>query len=181
MKAVIVLFLFLRCYASTESVEDYYWRDFKGLVPSDAIPSDSQSEDTVYIGQFSVVAEYNVDVANLHTLVATLYKGKHRAIAAYNGRTVYSNETSNLKILCAGSTYRYSWKSQNSLFSPNCRFVIGGYEDNVPLYVGRGVKGKEKLVGKVYSDSSFHDAKLTVPYQGGEEKFDSYEILTYCV
>ncbi|KAF5277187.1 hypothetical protein FQR65_LT03893 [Abscondita terminalis] len=181
MKVFLAVFLVHWFYGTTESIEDYYWRDFKGLVPSDAIPCVLDSDETSYIGQFSVVAEYNKDVADIHTLVATLYTGNRRAVAAYNGRTVYSSDHSNLKILCSSNArYRYSWKSIKSVFSPNCRFVIAGYEDNVPMYVGRAVRGKDKVLGKVYSDTSFHDAKLSVPHQGGEEKYDAYELLTYC-
>ncbi|KAF5293552.1 hypothetical protein FQA39_LY03037 [Lamprigera yunnana] len=186
MKVFIVLLVFLKCYDATHSVEDYYWRDFKGLVPNDAIPNDGTSspsyitEDTGYIGQFSVVAEYNQDVADIHTVVATISRGKKRSIAAYNGRTVYSNETSNVKVLCSGSTSRYYWKPRTALFSSNCRFVIGGYEDNIPLYIGKATKGKQVLVGKVFSDTSFHDSKLIAPYQGGEEKFENYQLLTFC-
>ncbi|KAF5293553.1 hypothetical protein FQA39_LY03038 [Lamprigera yunnana] len=186
MKVFVLLLLFFRCYESTDSVEDYYWRDYKGLVPQDAIPNDGSTsydritDETTYIGQFTVVSEYNQDVADLHTIVATINRGQKRAIAAYNGRTVYSNETSNLKVLCGKNLYSYSWRDPRSLFSSNCRFVIGGYEDNIPLYIGKATKGKQVLVGKVFSDTSFHVEKLMAPYQGGEEKFDGYQLLTYC-
>ncbi|KAF5272257.1 hypothetical protein FQR65_LT03892 [Abscondita terminalis] len=180
MKALVLVFLILVCYSNGDSVEDHYWRDFKGLIPNDAIPYIS-TDEPAYLGQFSVVAEYNSDIANIHTLVATISSGSQRAVAAYNGRTVYSNETSNFKILCSSnSRYRYSWNTRKVTYSPNCRYVVGGNEDNVPLFIGRTTKGKETVAGKIFSDASFHSGKLTVPYQGGQEEFDTYEILTYC-
>ncbi|KAK4874259.1 hypothetical protein RN001_013619 [Aquatica leii] len=181
MKSLALCLIILSSYDAFKIVQDHYWREFNGLLPSDAIPGGTdETGDTTYIGQFSVVAEYNTDVASIHSVVATLYKGKDRAVAAYNGRAVYSNETSNLKVLCAGYMGRYKWFNPKSLFAPNCRFVTGGNEDGIHLYVGKATEGREKLIGKIFSDTSFHTSKLTAPHQGGEMTYDSYEILTYC-
>ncbi|KAF5293551.1 hypothetical protein FQA39_LY03036 [Lamprigera yunnana] len=186
MKSLFLILLILSCYNAYKIVQalltEYYWRDFTGLLPTDAVPGGlDASGDITYIAQFSLPAEYNQDVSGIHTLVGTLRKGKDRAEAPYLGRTIYSNETSNLKVLCAAYLGRYKWYPLKSLYAPNCRLLIGGNEDGIPLYVGKAVQGREKLIGKLFSDTSVHSAKLISPYQGGEVTHETFEILTYCL
>lgn len=68
-------------------------------MPTDAIPGgNNENGEATYIGQFSVVAEYNADISNVHTLPAVITKGEEKAEAPYFGRAIYSNETSNVKV-----------------------------------------------------------------------------------
>ncbi|KAF5277185.1 hypothetical protein FQR65_LT03891 [Abscondita terminalis] len=175
MKVLCFILLILNSHDAFKIVQDHYWREYTGILPSDAIPGgNTDSGEVTYIGQFPIAAEYNTDVSTVHTLVATLYKGKDHAVAAYNGRSVYSNDTSDIKVLCASSQGRYKWYSPKSLFGPSCRFVTGGKEDGTFLYIGKVTLDREKLTGKVQA------SKLITPHQGTEKTHETYEILTYC-
>ncbi|KAF5293549.1 hypothetical protein FQA39_LY03034 [Lamprigera yunnana] len=160
---------------------EHFWREFSGLMPSDAIPGGAdESGEITYIARFSVPAEYRPNLSRIHTLVGTLRKGRNYAEAPYQGRTVYGNVTSNLMVMCGQYSGRYKWYSPKFLFPPNCRLVIGGNEDEIPLYIGKAVEGNEKLIGKLFSDTSVHTSKLISPYKGGEITHETFDLLTYC-
>ncbi|KAF5293550.1 hypothetical protein FQA39_LY03035 [Lamprigera yunnana] len=181
MKSLFLITLILSSYNAYRIVEEHYWREFNGLMPSDAVPGGAdESGEITYIGRFSIPAEYGQNVPSIHTLVATLRKGRNYAEAPYLSRTVYSNDTSNLMVLCGLNLGRYQWYSPKSLFPPNCRLVIGGNEDGIPLYIGKAVEGNEKLIGKLFSNTSVHTSKLISPYKGGEITHETFDLLTYC-
>lgn len=81
------------------TVPEYYWRDYYGLIPSDAIKAgtDENGQDT-YVAQLTTVAEYNVGKTRLHTVPAVIKKGSKTAFAPYAGRVIHSNDTSNTKV-----------------------------------------------------------------------------------
>ena len=179
---IIILLLILSGYEAIRSVEEHYWRDFNGLLPTDALVGGTdESGETMYIGQFSIISNCSNDPSNIDTIIATLYTGHDRATASYNGNFVYSNETSNVKVLCVGNKNRFRWGPRKSLYSSNCRYVVGGIEDGVPLHIGKASHGRAKVTGKVFSDTSYHSDKLIVGYEGKEITFDNFDILTHCV
>lgn len=88
---------FLR--TSTTFFLEFFWKDYTGLIPSEALPGGiDKTGNKTYIAQLSIVAEYNYQSSNIHTLPATLLRGARSAEAAYRARTVYSNETTNTKV-----------------------------------------------------------------------------------
>ncbi|KAF2883234.1 hypothetical protein ILUMI_22939 [Ignelater luminosus] len=163
------------------TVPAYYWRDFNGLIPNDAIKGgkDENGEDT-YVAQFTTLAEYNVAKTKLHTVPAVIKKRSRYAFAPYAGRVIHSNSTTNTKILCTSIERYYMWLSPGSTFSPNCRFVIGGNEDGFPMFVGRAKHNKEVVVGKIFSDNTNHRTGLISAYNGIEVFHDTYEVLSHC-
>ncbi|KAK4873708.1 hypothetical protein RN001_013068 [Aquatica leii] len=164
-----------------QSVEDNYWRDFNGLVPSDAVVGGTDDNGvSTYIGQFSIPAAYGQQKSKIHLLPATIKKGSVNTYAPYYGRVVYSNQT-NVKILCGSYTSRYKWYSMTSTFPTNCRFVVTGEEDQSLMYTGKATVGKEVITGKIFSDSLNHQPGLIIPLSNGQVSIlDNYEVLTYC-
>ncbi|KAF5302097.1 hypothetical protein FQR65_LT08648 [Abscondita terminalis] len=164
------------------SVTDYYWRDYQGLVPSDAIVGGVDLDGIkTYIGQFSVEAQYGQQKSKIHLLPATIRIGVVGAYAPYYGRVVYANHTDNVKVLCGPYASRFWWYSMTEVFPPKCRFVVTGNEDLSPMYTGQATVDKEKITGKIFSDTLNHRPGLTIPLANGQVNSPTdYLVLTYC-
>ncbi|KAB0792996.1 hypothetical protein PPYR_12616 [Photinus pyralis] len=159
---------------SSSKIEDHFFRDYYGLVPTDAIPG-GKTEDggMTYIGQFPVL-NYFEDL-RIDLLTATIVKGELRAYGPYNNRTVYSDDV-NVKILCAKYPTEYKWYSPTQSYPPKCRYVTVGYE-GTDLFVGKATVGRQEVLGKIFSNST---NRLIIPFNGGESYPSSYTVLTYC-
>ncbi|KAK5641546.1 hypothetical protein RI129_010093 [Pyrocoelia pectoralis] len=180
--SIVLVFTNSVCLVSSTKVEgslivDHFFRDYYGLVPSDAI-SGGKTEDgqVTYIGQFPVLNYLNG--LRIDVVAATIMKGELKAFAPYNNSTVYSEDV-HIKILCARYPSEYRWYSPTQTYPPSCRYVTVGYE-GTDLFVGKTTVGREEIIGKIYSNSTNRPKGLIIPYKGGVSFPESYTVLTYC-
>ncbi|XP_044252980.1 uncharacterized protein LOC123003961 [Tribolium madens] len=151
---------------------DYYWRDYYGEIPDDALPGgyDRNLEPT-YIGQLFVL--------NKGLLTTRIYKGQKCVTASKEG--IYTSSEA-IKILCSTQPEKFRWISSTAsdlhVESIGKHLVVGGYENGKILNVGRGSYQEEAIVGKVCS-YNIGKALMYFPYKNEEINMDSYEVLIY--
>ncbi|KAF5287607.1 hypothetical protein FQA39_LY15810 [Lamprigera yunnana] len=150
----------------------YYWRDYYGKIPSDAVQGglDKQGNPT-YIGQ--------VYIKGFELLPATIYKESKKAVtSAYNIRMEVDKD---IKILCSDEKEGFEWratKNEETHLMVNCHLVVGGSEVGQTLNIGRVNSDGETIIGKVFSHPLLNRG-LWVPQKSGAAHFLTYEILTY--
>lgn len=82
------------------TVADHYWRDYNGIVPTDAIAGGKNGNDQItYIGQMNVVVECSTETNPIQIIIATITSGNVTGVGAYQGKTITSNSRSNLKVI----------------------------------------------------------------------------------
>lgn len=165
--------------AIISSVEDYFWRDYSGIVPRDAFAAgtDSNGQPT-YIAQISIPSVQDPRRSTVDVIPAVLRAGEVEVYAPYNLGVHYVNAmNSSVKVMCVYSTGYYKWHSPKDPLSSYHRYVVVGSESSRPLYLGRAVMNNQSLTGKIYADDR---RRLIVGvYQGGQVYLDSFAILTY--
>ncbi|KAK4873834.1 hypothetical protein RN001_013194 [Aquatica leii] len=145
----------------------YYWRDFRGTIPFDAFSAGVDTDGEII---------YIVQVLHKELLIpGMLDKDKKRAVFEYGTKQLHSSE--NFKILCTNHPELLKWQKTDSCrFPKNDRNIIGGYEPNYSVFIGRGNNNDQLLVGKVVLDSS--DLPLLHTTQNGQSlRLKFYEIL----
>ncbi|KAF5297401.1 hypothetical protein FQR65_LT01332 [Abscondita terminalis] len=149
----------------------YYWRDFDGTVPEDALPGGlDNTNKRIYIGQ--VFATYLIP--------AKIYTNDKNAYYEYGGKEF--NVTENVKILCTQHPEQFSWISTDNhriKSITSAALVIGGFEPGCTTYIGRTRKGGEVLVGKALADNhpdheGLHVTQNHVAYHSSE-----FDVLAY--
>ncbi|KAF5299434.1 hypothetical protein FQA39_LY11580 [Lamprigera yunnana] len=170
-----VVFAFFFCVFQTSIAlvtEGYYWKDFKGEVPDDAIKGGkSANGEPIYIGQ---VLHYD------KLLPAKILTNDNKAYFAWNAE---QSTTENIKILCSPYPERFQWipthKNEIHLLT-NEHVINGGAEPNQYLYIGRALYKSETLVGKVRTaDKASQNLGLYITSQKKEAVLDTFEILVY--
>ncbi|KAK5641472.1 hypothetical protein RI129_010019 [Pyrocoelia pectoralis] len=161
------------------SVEDYFWRDYTGILPNDALPGGIDSNgSTTYIAQISIPSLWDPTRSTVDVLPAILQAGAIIVYAPYNATVVYrSASNSSVKILCSSNPRDYQWYSTTEMLSPFHKYVIVGYEASSPLYAGRAVIHNETVTGKIFAND--RDAGLIVAHNGTQTHQYSYKVLTY--
>ncbi|RZC33548.1 DUF3421 domain containing protein [Asbolus verrucosus] len=97
MAKLLILFTLLILYIVIVESEDvdYYWRDYEGEIPEDAISAGRDANDKdVYIGQI-LCSKHKDNFSWLRTSAKTLQRdiiGKHAVAGGYNGKVegIYS-------------------------------------------------------------------------------------------
>ncbi|KAF5291624.1 hypothetical protein FQA39_LY14346 [Lamprigera yunnana] len=158
------------CYTNSTHVLGYYWKEFFGSIPFDAVPGGYDEEGaTTYIGQV-YMQEYGL-------LTGTLYRGCSKIhTSAYDKDIIHDR---NIKILCSNVQNRLKWmptkKGEHYKLS-NCHLVIGGTETDLIEVIGRIYYNGQAIVGKVFRDDA-KSSGLWIP--GVNSGFPNYEVLTY--
>ncbi|KAK5638897.1 hypothetical protein RI129_013192 [Pyrocoelia pectoralis] len=155
-----------------KNVFGYYWRDYSGKTPSDAVIGGYDATETpTYVGQ--------VYKKNYELLPATFTLDCTNGITTAHGRVVYSDK--NMKILCSAEPEKMKWyptKVGELDKLSDCTLVVGGSEDEHVLHIGRVKYHGQTIIGKVFSRG--HGARgLWIPYRDGSVHFTSYDILVY--
>ncbi|XP_063913026.1 uncharacterized protein LOC135129710 [Zophobas morio] len=151
---------------------DYYWRDYNGEIPDDAVPAgyDKNLERT-YVGQLLVL--------NHGLLTTRIYKGIKSVTASKQG---IHTSCEAVKILCSQHLEKFVWLPAKACTLHTDiigkHLVVGGYENGKLLNIGRGSYQEEVIVGKVCS-YNIGNASLYFPYKNQELNMDSYEILVF--
>jgi hypothetical protein len=169
-----VLFLFIIiCTSQTiQGDPDYYWRDYYGKIPDDAVEGGKDIRgNPTYIGQ-AFVLHHGI-------LIGQIYPGQISLTTSKEG--IHVTNVYN-KILCSPKQDNFVWVPGNSatlhLTTINKHLVPGGMEWGKVLNIGRVKYQGELIIGKVCS-GTIGKAKLYFPYKGAEITVSSYEILTY--
>ncbi|KAK4873274.1 hypothetical protein RN001_015303 [Aquatica leii] len=165
---LLVNFLFA---VNAHYVPGFYWRDFDGTVPDDALPGGTDlNGKPIYIGQ--VYAYYLIP--------AKIYKNDKRAYYEYGGEEL--NVTENIKILCTQHPDDFYWiPTDNDRIKSiaNVTLVLGGYEPGCSTYIGRTRKYGEVLVGKALADNHPDNAGLHITQRGKKFRATSFEVLSF--
>ncbi|KAF5297400.1 hypothetical protein FQR65_LT01331 [Abscondita terminalis] len=152
-------------------VPGYYWRDFDGTIPDDALPGGIDSTNKpIYIGQ--VFATYLIP--------AKIYSNDKQAYYEYGGKEF--SVTENIKILCTQHPEQFSWipTDNNRIKSiTNTSLVLGGYEPGCTTYIGRTRRGGEVLVGKALADNHPGTAGLYVTKKNVAYHSFEFDVLSY--
>ncbi|KAJ8950640.1 hypothetical protein NQ318_010839, partial [Aromia moschata] len=119
----------------------FYWREFEGVIPIDAIPfvSSNSIQKQLYIGQ--------AYIHNYGLMIGEIYNGaKQITVPCYGTKTTDIA----IKILCAQDSRKYYWlpttKETYPIDTANRCKVLGGYDEKLPdhtnhthgvLHIGR--------------------------------------------
>ncbi|KAJ3617375.1 hypothetical protein MTP99_007106 [Tenebrio molitor] len=156
----------------TSCFPDYYWRDFKGKIPEDAVEGGlSPSGRPFYVAQ--------AYFPKTGLLPANVFPGKSEALSSGLGKEMKTN--AHVKVLCSKHKKNFKWvpmESKDLHKLTSTHVVIGGGEIGRVLYIGRVFDETSPIVGKVFKH--LHSNRgVWIPSNGGELNFLSYEILTY--
>ncbi|KYB25002.1 hypothetical protein TcasGA2_TC031416 [Tribolium castaneum] len=152
--------------------ENYYWRQYTGDVPKDAVVGGQDiNHKNIYIGQ--------AYVQNEGLIVAQIFPKIREVYAPINGIKKIQNH---IKILC-GPYENFYWASANSsklhLQLIGQHAVIGGHEDgHGVINIGRISYEGETKIGKI---NSFRTETAAFFFNKNQKEafVNSYEILLY--
>jgi hypothetical protein len=160
------------CFRVNNFVLDYYWRDYFGEIPDDAVPGGTdRNHEMTYIAQ--------VYIPKQGILTTRLYKGSKSVTASRYG--IHTSDVF-VKILCSNQPEKLSWvpataaKLHTELAGKH--LVAGGTENGKTLNIGRVSYQGEVIVGKVCS-YNVGNALMFFPYHNNEISVKSYEVLVY--
>ncbi|KAI4464728.1 hypothetical protein MML48_3g00012081 [Holotrichia oblita] len=145
---------------------NYYWRDYKGTIPEDAVNGTAD----LYIAQ----------VYYEGILPATVYPSTKQAVTECRGaRRILKYP---IKILCDKRKDNFEWTyvNVNSLNAEKLSdMVVGGFEVGNTLYIGRTFHEGEWKIGKVFPPPYYLHG-LTVWYNDGRQYIThDFQILRY--
>ncbi|KAJ3659097.1 hypothetical protein Zmor_010804 [Zophobas morio] len=172
MARVLLFLVLIICLNQTHSTPDYYWREYTGQIPEDAVEGGKDLRgNPTYIGQ-AFVLHHGI-------LIGTIYPGQKTLTTSKEG--IHVTSVGN-KILCSHHKHNFEWvpgqASTLHITTINKHLVPGGIEWGKVLNIGRIKYQGELIVGKVCS-GTIGRAKLYFPYKNEEIDVSSYEILTY--
>ncbi|KAB0794042.1 hypothetical protein PPYR_13662 [Photinus pyralis] len=174
MRPVAVSVLLLVLCASGHSkhfVDDYCWRDFVGIIPSDAFKAGvDKSGNPLYIGQ--VLFDEKLINGKIFTDSDYVY---------FNWFFREHSKNKNGKIFCTNQPQKFEWikTSHNKVLSLMNRktLVPGGFEEYT-TYIGRVLLRSENAVGKVVVTKD-ECLGLFTTSEGRSLTYNDFEILTY--
>ncbi|KAF2895668.1 hypothetical protein ILUMI_10527 [Ignelater luminosus] len=122
-------------------IEGYYWRDFEGIIPEDALPGGLDRNGLpIYIAQ--VLFENKL-------IPGELYENDPNVYYEWAGQVLTA--TDNVKILCSQYPEKLEWlpTKHDVVRLTNKLLIKGGYEPGRSIYIGRAYSTGETNVGKV--------------------------------
>ncbi|KAG5868476.1 hypothetical protein JTB14_013079 [Gonioctena quinquepunctata] len=178
MKFVVIqLTFFFMSVSSMEVKEDaeviYYWRDYTGRIPSDAVPGGYDlNHETTYIGQ--------VIVEDVGILPGIIYPGVKEMLIPEHG---VKKVDYYIKIFCSPHKHAFKWipvtDQKFKVQTINEHLVKGGIEKNNLLDIGRIAYQGEVVTGKIVTNSPDYPdtAPMFFVYKNEEHKTTNYEVL----
>ncbi|KAK5641279.1 hypothetical protein RI129_009826 [Pyrocoelia pectoralis] len=155
-----------------DEIIDYYWREYVGEIPNDAIPGGfDKSGNPTFIGQM-----YS---AKFGLLPSTICNSSKQLLASGGGKSFTSDTF--VKVLCSQHHERYKWivtENAKTHLLTNYHLVIGGNEAGYVLNIGRVNHEMGILIGKVFAHHTPYRG-LSIPYKEKEVTYQTYEILVY--
>ncbi|XP_074035041.1 uncharacterized protein [Leptinotarsa decemlineata] len=174
-----IFFLLVLHWICVETCGDYYWRDYDGRIPVDAIPAGNNTDGLSYIGQ-AYVHHYGL---LLGTIIPPAMEMK---IPCYG--VVVTNII--IKILCAPNLSKFHWVPTTvDRFKKDTRDqcpVLGGYDRKAwedrgtlgNLNIGRTREHGDVIIGNIASFDP-KEVWFYYPLDGGEKRAFHYEVLVY--
>ncbi|KAF5308041.1 hypothetical protein FQR65_LT06415 [Abscondita terminalis] len=172
MHALLLLGFLIQFSASKvyklHDYEAFYWRDFEGVIPSDAFLVAKSNNRLSYITQ----------VVHKELLIpGTLDYDLKNALYEYDGKSWSTNK--NIKIFCTQLPHLFEWSpTQTSSFMTDKNYVVGGYEPNRKIFIGKTLKEDKLLVGKVVFSQSIK-VYLHSVLEERAVTGNSFEVLTF--
>ncbi|KAI4464727.1 hypothetical protein MML48_3g00012080 [Holotrichia oblita] len=159
-------FLLLLTLSSGNIQHNYYWRDYKDIIPEDAINGTAD----LYIGQ----------VYYEGILAGTFYPTAKQVVTECRGERRIIKYP--IKILCDKRKDNFEWMYVNvkSLNAEKLSdMVVGGFEVNNTLYIGKIFHEGEWKIGRVFPPPYWLPG-LTVWYNNGKQYIThDFQILRY--
>jgi hypothetical protein len=152
---------------------DYYWRDYNGEIPHDAILGGyTVNKKPTYIGQ--------AFLADVGIIPGTIYPGQVGIRLPFGWKATFSDIA--VKILCSKHLNCFSWEpaENKTLHSTTIgrHLVVGGYENGQKLNVGRVTYQNQMIVGKVLGYKA-GNAGCYFVFGDKEIGVGSYQVLIY--
>ncbi|XP_060529306.1 uncharacterized protein LOC132703822 [Cylas formicarius] len=177
MKVPTVVYLlcyFLNNDISVSGLNDYYWKDYTGKVPEDAVPGGTDmNQEKVYIGQAFLQKE--------GIFPTTIYPGDKTVYVPWKGA---KKSQEFIQILCSRypDSDAFKWTSANKthlhLTTVNDHLIRGGIEDQKWLFIGRVKYQGQIVIGKVLQ-GNVGNAIMYFAHDGNEHNAPSYEVLKF--
>ncbi|KAF5299428.1 hypothetical protein FQA39_LY11574 [Lamprigera yunnana] len=168
---VCIIILFSVHVGAKHLIEDYCWRDYNGVIPSDAFSAGlDRNGKPIYVGQI-------------------LFQGKLiTGIILSDSKEIYfdwlwkeHSRTKNIKILCSEQPQKFEWifscHDKVSALLRSKILLAGGVEE-YPTYIGRKFYDNEMTVGKIISTSN-NNYELYTTNNGYTKRHNDFQILTY--
>ena len=159
----------------TEELEGYYWRHYAGHVPKDALPGGRDIKgETTYIGQ----ALYRSILIPGQFIV-----GDNKLYFEWGDAERVTSD--NIKILCTKHPEQFEWvrtttKEVGNI--PDKNFILGGFEDDFTVYIGRVAIGNTLAIGKIIFSSHEHSSvgfHTTCRQNASFVRAQEFEVLNY--
>ncbi|XP_018570726.1 uncharacterized protein LOC108910566 [Anoplophora glabripennis] len=151
---------------------DYYWRDYTGDIPRDAVPGGRDvNHRPTYIGHV-YVHKYGI-------CTVTIYPGITTVVPSVTGYYIFDH----IKILCSPFKEKFRWVATDAeklhVQLIGKHLVRGGVDYNgKTTNIGRILHKGEIIVAKVCG-SVIGNAKLYYCDNNSEKSVNSYEVLIY--
>ena len=149
----------------------YYWRDFDGSIPEDALPGGKDiNNKPIYIGQA---------LSGNLLIPAKIYSTGSTAFYELGGKEHEVKD--NVMILCTQHPEQFKWIPTDNMrlkLLNDVYVVKGGFEPGVSTYIGRVHHCGEILVGKALADMSFNEG-CHFTHNGKAQRFSAFEVLTF--
>ncbi|KAK5638648.1 hypothetical protein RI129_012943 [Pyrocoelia pectoralis] len=168
----IYMIIFMCVICKILYVRSYYWKEYRGEIPIDAVPADTnKARNSTYIGQ--------IFIQGRGLLPATIVAGSKIAISI-QGTMIKTDK--NIMILCSKEQDKFTWRNakvgEKQSLTACCPSVNGGVEWNEIINIGRVNREGETIVGPVFTNLDKGNG-LWIPHKGKEMRVMSYEVLTF--
>ncbi|KAF7280917.1 hypothetical protein GWI33_005383 [Rhynchophorus ferrugineus] len=166
------LLITLLCATFAFGINDYYWRDYTGVIPWDAYsPGKAGNGEPIYIGQGFLKKHPGV-----YPIV--IQQGKPLRVPILGSHT----PDTFVQILCSPYPQSFKWMQMNAthlhLISADIHLVRGGVEDGNWLNIGRITYQGEMKIGKVLG-GHLGNAEFWFLHGTEEKMVKSYEVLYF--
>ncbi|KAK4874965.1 hypothetical protein RN001_014325 [Aquatica leii] len=156
-----------------EELEGYYWRHYTDHVPKDALPGGRDIKgETTYVGQ----AIYR------SILIPGQFIVSDRKLYFEWGDAERVTDR-NIKILCTKHPEQFEWirtTTEGIKTIPNKNFILGGFESDFTVYIGRVAIGNTLAIGKVIvSNQHSRGFHTTCRQNASFVRAQEFEVLNY--
>ncbi|KAB0801836.1 hypothetical protein PPYR_04022 [Photinus pyralis] len=158
-----------------EELEGYYWRHYTDHVPKDALPGGRDIRgETTYIGQalyrgILIPGQFIVGDRKLY----------------YEWGDAERETSDNIKILCTKHPEQFEWirtTTEEVGKIPNKNFILGGFESDFTVYIGRVAIENTLAIGKIIfstHESSSVGFHTTCRQNASFVRAQQFEVLNY--
>ncbi|KAJ3660741.1 hypothetical protein Zmor_005176 [Zophobas morio] len=151
---------------------DYFWRDYFGTIPYDAVPAGKDHNgDNRYVGL--------VYIRGFELLPATILP--KQGVAQTTAYSHVLTTSQHVKILCSPHKEAFEWthvQSKDLHDYVNRKLIPGGSEVGESLYIGRVFENGDVIVGKIFKHERANRG-IWFPVGTAIKNSLTYELLSY--